>query len=371
MVIMSSSKRRILLPALFLATLVAVIAALATTTAATDVSSDIAVITTWDAAGSPYVIKMDILVHDGATLTIDPGVDVMFDGKYFLDCTGTGKIEAMGTVVKPINFTSNKTNPAAADWYYLSTGQGGALRNCTINYGDQCVYAETGSTVIDCKIYGGNYGIWIRGTGAYVENVELWALSFGVQMNDATNAMVVDCYADGVQEGFTMLGATGNSVFYRCRVESAVIACFGTTASGTGNRFEDCYGAEARVGFIAVGAAGDMDIINCSFERNLEKGLYFEDVNPVSPILVKRCNSWIGSVGLYALRSSNIEITQCSFRENNKGTRLEECTGYTITIHQNNLYKNSYDNGHDHTNLSESFKKILKPAYHPKNDDDT
>ncbi len=331
---------------LILATLVAVIAAFATSAAATDVSSDVMVITTWDAAGSPYIIKADILVHDGATLTVEPGVDVKFDGKYFLDCTGTGKIIAKGTVDEPINFTSNKTEPAAADWYYLSTGQGGALNNCTISYADKCLYAETGSTVIDCKMLGATYGIWVRGTGAYIQGANLWALTFGVQIHDATNVMVVDCWADGVQEGFTMLGSTSNSVIYRCHVASAVINCYGTTASGASNRFEDCYGAKSRVGFIALSllsptAAGDLKVINCTFEACSDKGIYFEDASPVSSILVKRCKAWEGSIGLYALRSGNIEITQCSFRGNFKGTLLEDCVGYTITIHQNNFIQNS------------------------------
>ena len=35
--------------------------------------------TVWDIGGSPYIAEQSILVMDGATLTIEPGVEVRFD----------------------------------------------------------------------------------------------------------------------------------------------------------------------------------------------------------------------------------------------------------------------------------------------------
>ena len=52
--------------------------ALATVAHSTDVSGEITT-TTWTAANSPYRVTGAIMVPAGHTLTIDPGVSVMFD----------------------------------------------------------------------------------------------------------------------------------------------------------------------------------------------------------------------------------------------------------------------------------------------------
>ena len=44
---------------------------------------------TWNLAGSPYIITGDVDVILGTTLTIDPGVEVRFDGQFGLDVQGT------------------------------------------------------------------------------------------------------------------------------------------------------------------------------------------------------------------------------------------------------------------------------------------
>ena len=57
---------------------------------------------TWDASGSPYLIEGDITVPAGGTLTIEPGVEVLFQGFYGLAVNGT--LQAVGTEGAPILF---------------------------------------------------------------------------------------------------------------------------------------------------------------------------------------------------------------------------------------------------------------------------
>ena len=45
--------------------------------AATNVSGVINADTTWTAAGNPYILTGDVLVAEGVTLTIGPGVNVL------------------------------------------------------------------------------------------------------------------------------------------------------------------------------------------------------------------------------------------------------------------------------------------------------
>lgn len=65
-------------------------------TTATDVSGGhISTDTTWSKASSPYMIKGNVIVDFGATLTIEPGVEVKFTDTYnlFID----GNLTAIGT----------------------------------------------------------------------------------------------------------------------------------------------------------------------------------------------------------------------------------------------------------------------------------
>jgi len=49
---------------------------------ATDVSGVINTNTLWNLDGSPYIVTGGVLVESGATLTIEAGVEVRFDGYY-------------------------------------------------------------------------------------------------------------------------------------------------------------------------------------------------------------------------------------------------------------------------------------------------
>ena len=76
--------------------------------ASTLITDDIIADTTWDLAGSPYVVQNNIIVDFGATLTIDPGVIVKFSGPDSYSFSGIdiyGKLIAEGTAGRQIYFT--------------------------------------------------------------------------------------------------------------------------------------------------------------------------------------------------------------------------------------------------------------------------
>jgi hypothetical protein len=86
--------------------------------AQTDVSSDIASNTTWNSAGSPYRIKGTptgngpgpITVTAGNTLTIEAGVDVLFDAD--VQFIVQGKIITEGTASDSVRFLKG----TASEW---------------------------------------------------------------------------------------------------------------------------------------------------------------------------------------------------------------------------------------------------------------
>lgn len=110
----------------------------------TNVGGIISTNTTWNLAGSPYVVTQNTLVDLGVSLTVDAGVTVKFNTTKVLQVKGT--LRSIGTTNDKIYFTSNAANPVAGDWGYISfedqsanydtvTGSGCVLKNCVIEFG--------------------------------------------------------------------------------------------------------------------------------------------------------------------------------------------------------------------------------------------
>ena len=80
---------------------------------------------TWTLAGSPHIINAGTTVKNGATLTIEPGVEVRFNqdatnprliiGEIGVSSTA-GKLIAQGTESQKIKITSNADSPQPGDW---------------------------------------------------------------------------------------------------------------------------------------------------------------------------------------------------------------------------------------------------------------
>ena len=346
---MFNSHRRTLLPALILLTLSVFVVALSSSGAAsTDVDSDITVNTDWKANGSPYYIKTDIVVQNGVTLTIDPGVDVKFNGFFFLDCGATGRIVARGTPEARINFTSNLGEPVAGDWSFLSTGSGGTFSYCNILYSEVAVYVDDGGTVSNCDIRFAITGILVRSAGATVEGNYLWGLLVGIALDGSNNAVVQNCVVENCDQGINLLGTAQNSLVNRCVVNASTTHAIGIVATGGNNQVTNCSIDRSPIGVYINGlkaptAQGGLHIFNCTIESFSDMGIDMDGVSPVNPVLIQRCRIWNGNMGLYIHESANFEVTECTFRDDNKGARVVNSTGYTSYIQKNNFIKNNLE----------------------------
>ncbi|MEM3703136.1 MAG: right-handed parallel beta-helix repeat-containing protein [Candidatus Bathyarchaeia archaeon] len=121
---------------------------------ATYVEGEIGRNTVWTLVDSPFVISGNVTVKEGVTLTIEPGVEVRFGGKYSLIVNGT--LIAKGTftpeLAKLIKFTSNSETPKLGDWgtiHLNGTGQPPSLlENCVIEYGTNGITLENGELIL-------------------------------------------------------------------------------------------------------------------------------------------------------------------------------------------------------------------------------
>jgi hypothetical protein len=138
--------------------------------AQTNVSGTISNNTTWNIAGSPYIVVGSLNVQNGYTLTIEPGVTVKFDTATMLRISG--ELIANGTASNHILFTANSTNPSMGYWkcvqfmisstdaVYDASGNylsGSILRYCDVFYGGggadgavNAVYAEP--YIVNCHV---------------------------------------------------------------------------------------------------------------------------------------------------------------------------------------------------------------------------
>lgn len=91
---------------------------------------------TWNLSNSPYYIEGNVTLAYGVNLTIEPGVEVRFNGSYSLYIGGN--LTAVGNASDMITFTSNSISPGPGNWSSIQVNSTGhvTMRYCDIRYGD-------------------------------------------------------------------------------------------------------------------------------------------------------------------------------------------------------------------------------------------
>jgi hypothetical protein len=90
----------------------------------------------WTPAGNPYTVTGNVTLVNGATLTIQPGVQVRFD--QYRGLTVYGTLNALGTSAQPILFTANTATPQPGWWggiYIRDAAARATFDYATIEYG--------------------------------------------------------------------------------------------------------------------------------------------------------------------------------------------------------------------------------------------
>ena len=97
-----------------------------TNQAQTNVTGNIFSNTTWTQLNSPYIIKNDIIIYQGATLTVQSGVEIKIDNGFKIDLRGN--LTLSGSASDSIFIHSSDINPTKTSWYGIKFNALGKIK---------------------------------------------------------------------------------------------------------------------------------------------------------------------------------------------------------------------------------------------------
>lgn len=167
--------------------------------------------TEWTLANSPYIITGDVAIFPNITLTVEPGVEIKFDGYYTFEIRGI--LISIGTSNNRIQYTSNMSSPNKGDWNALRIKDGfGAhanfencnflyadyaflvdccdgdgsifFRNCIFDNNDAAIYGYTGYDIeiTNCEFTNNNLGVTL--SAKIITNSLFYGNEYGIHSGE-------------------------------------------------------------------------------------------------------------------------------------------------------------------------------------------
>ena len=311
---------------------------------ATTVGGFISTDTHWTSPEGPYVVQESIAVIGGATLTIDPGVEVRFDPDLAL-VVDSGTLVARGTEASPIRFTANQGSGNRWAYLQLSDGasnavfdganylSGSILEHTIVEYAGSlsaqgAVRAIDSSPFIGASAVRDNTrgGIYVEGAGANGIRLEENTISSN------TGRGVYVHYAQSVQlNGNSISGSTGGGVYLN----------YANSATLTGNTISGNTGSSYGGGAYLGGSSG-CTLTNNTISGNTASsyggGAYLNNADSATLTgnTISGNTASVNGGGAYLTQSSGCTLTSNTIMDNTASDRgggayLEDSSGCTLT----------------------------------------
>jgi parallel beta-helix repeat protein len=140
-------------------------------------------------SGLNYIVAQTFTISSGGSLTIDPGVEVLFDGGQYINVSGT--LNASGTYDNLIIFTRNGDD---VKWGGLrfQNGSSGAIAYCNVEYGTYGVYVNNSSPIISsCMLAKNDKGVYCIYTASpQISNCNITGNGYGVYSQSSSNPVI-------------------------------------------------------------------------------------------------------------------------------------------------------------------------------------
>ncbi len=165
----------------------------------------------WTPEGNPHIVSKTLTIAgyspNGATLTIEPGVEVRFEQNAKIvvgDNNSPATLIAKGTETSRIVFTGNQTEKTRGWWYHVYFNEQAVncqMAYCTVEYGGKAdIYSNGGNIIID------------KAENVVIENC--------VITNSATNGLRFDtAYSSDISTGSAKLSSNKFSDNEYCGIE--------------------------------------------------------------------------------------------------------------------------------------------------------
>lgn len=123
--------------------------------------------TNWD---GNILIKNNLTVASGITLTINEGAKVYFRDNVALEVHGS--LDANGSSNDKVLFTTVNPTPVHSDWYGIKIYNNANIDYCTVEFADRGIsfYNQASGTVSNSTFHNNNYGIYISQAVPTIEN---------------------------------------------------------------------------------------------------------------------------------------------------------------------------------------------------------
>ena len=292
---------------------------------------------TWNVAGSPYLIMGDITVGTDSTLTIEPGVEVNFQG--FYSFTVNGYLQAVGTETDSIHFFPANTTPGWNTMRFENAPDSSHLAYCTISYSGNTIFGMGGiictnsnPVITHCRIsdngarssFGGIAGgIALNSSHPEISwcdirNNENPDYGGGIYISHSS-PVITGCNISGNES--VMYGGgiyiTGNSspIITSCTIEGNVSNWEGggIYCAGGVTNFLECtigYNESYLSGGGINSVAGNMFLNRCTIEHN-------------------QCSNWSAQGGGIFANGGTLTVDHCTFY----GNYIENYGNYGLDIH--------------------------------------